>query len=72
MHKEYHYGSVFADLIKDYIASRREAGFMYDNPACGLLEHCDVRYSSRNSCVFEKNSSSNLLSFIRHLRDHSW
>ena len=36
MHKEYPYSSVFADLIKDYITSRREAGFMYDNPAYWL------------------------------------
>lgn len=36
MHKDYLYTSVFADLIKDYITSRREAGFMYDNPAYWL------------------------------------
>ena len=36
MHKEYLYTSVFADLIKDYISSRRDAGFIYDNPAYWL------------------------------------
>ena len=36
MHKEYLYNSVFAAMIKDYIASRRESGFMYDNPAYWL------------------------------------
>lgn len=36
MHKEYRYCSVFANLITDYIESRRESGFMYDNPAYWL------------------------------------
>ena len=36
MHKDYRYASVFAELLKDYIAVRREAGFLYDNPAYWL------------------------------------
>lgn len=36
MHKTYHYCSIFASLIGAYIQSRREAGFMYDNPAYWL------------------------------------
>ena len=36
MHKEYEYKSVFSGRINDYIASRREAGFMFDNPAYWL------------------------------------
>lgn len=36
MHKEYHYKSVFADLLNDYVAAKRDAGFMYDNPAYWL------------------------------------
>lgn len=36
MNKEYPYNSIFAGLIKDYITSRREAGFVYDNPAYWL------------------------------------
>lgn len=36
MHKDYLYNSIFANLINDYIASRRESGFMYDNPAYWL------------------------------------
>lgn len=44
MHKEYVYTSVFANFINDYIASHREAGFMYDNPAYWLYrfdQYCD-------------------------------
>lgn len=29
MHKDFNYSSIFADLISDYIQSRREAGFMF-------------------------------------------
>ena len=36
MHKKYYYKSVFADLLNDYIISKRDAGFMYDNPAYWL------------------------------------
>ena len=36
MHKEYQYNSVFAKLIIEYITSRRESGFKYDNPAYWL------------------------------------
>lgn len=36
MHKSYQYTSVFASLINDYIFSRREAGFEFDNPAYWL------------------------------------
>ena len=36
MHKNYQYASVFAELLNDYIAARREAGFLYDNPAYWL------------------------------------
>ena len=36
MHKEYEYKSVFAKTIDEYIRSRREAGFMFDNPAYWL------------------------------------
>ena len=37
MHKDYPYTNIFAGLIKDYIASHREAGFMYDTPAYWLF-----------------------------------
>ena len=37
MHKDYPYASVFASMIKDYIASHREVGFMYDNQAYWLF-----------------------------------
>jgi len=36
MYRDYPYTSVFADLIKDYITSRRETGFTYNNPAYWL------------------------------------
>lgn len=36
MHKNYCYSSVFAGLISDYISTRREAGFTFDNPAYWL------------------------------------
>ena len=37
MHKVFNYSSIFADLINAYIQSRREAGFMFDNPAYWLF-----------------------------------
>ncbi len=37
MHKEYEYKSVFSGKITEYICSRREAGFMFDNPAYWLF-----------------------------------
>ena len=46
MHKQYQYSSVFAGLIKDYIASRREAGFMYDNPAYWLYRFDQYCYGN--------------------------
>ena len=53
MHKEYPYSSVFADLIKDYITSRREAGFMYDNPAYWLYRFDQYCYGKavKETCV---------------------
>ena len=36
MHKEYKYTSVFSALLNDYVASRRGAGYMFDNPAYWL------------------------------------
>lgn len=37
MHKNYEYGSAFAELISSYISGRRNAGFMFDNPAYWLF-----------------------------------
>lgn len=36
MHKVYEYSSCFAELITSYISGRRDAGFMFDNPAYWL------------------------------------
>lgn len=36
MHKVYEYSSCFAELITQYISERRNAGFMFDNPAYWL------------------------------------
>lgn len=36
MHKVYEYSSCFAPLISQYISERRDAGFMFDNPAYWL------------------------------------
>ena len=46
MHKDFNYSSIFADLISTYIQSRREAGFMFDNPAYWLFrfdQFCKTR-----------------------------
>lgn len=46
MHKSYNYTSCFADLINDYIMSKRDAGFMFDNPAYWLYrfdQFCDKK-----------------------------
>ena len=43
MYKNYMYESVFAELLHEYIAARREAGFQYNNPAYHLYrfdQHC--------------------------------
>lgn len=37
MHKDFNYSSIFADLISAYIQARREAGFMFGNPAYWLF-----------------------------------
>ena len=63
MHKEYMYNSVFSKLIVDYIVSRREAGFMYDNPAYWLYrfdQYCsdkDVRETVITKPLFESWAS---------------
>lgn len=52
MHKEYLYNSVFANLIKDYITSRRESGFIYDNPAYWLYrfdQYCSDKENSETA-----------------------
>ncbi|VUX39373.1 hypothetical protein [Blautia luti] len=36
MHKVYEYNSCFSELITQYISERRNAGFMFDNPAYWL------------------------------------
>ena len=36
MHKKYNYSSVFSTHLNEYISSRRELGFKYDNPAYWL------------------------------------
>lgn len=46
MHKHYCYTSIFSDTISDYINVRREAGFMFDNPAYWLFRFdrfCEAR-----------------------------
>lgn len=51
MHKVYHYMSVFANLLTDYITAKREAGFMYDNPAYWL-------YRFDQFCIAQKVSEA--------------
>ena len=59
MHKDFNYSSIFADLISAYMQARREAGFMFDNPAYWLFrfdQFCEARQvnkteSQRNSII---------------------
>ena len=51
MHKVYHYMSVFANPLTDYITAKREAGFMYDNPAYWL-------YRFDQFCIAQKVSEA--------------
>ena len=47
MHKHYEYSSVFADFIASYISERRNAGFMFDNPAYWLYRFDQFCVDSR-------------------------
>ncbi|MCR5746284.1 MAG: tyrosine-type recombinase/integrase [Lachnospiraceae bacterium] len=47
MHKEYEYKSVFAKRITNYILTRREAGFMFDNPAYWLFRFDRFCYGNK-------------------------
>lgn len=47
MHKNYEYKSVFSGSIMDYISSRREAGFLFDNPAYWLYRFDQFCCSSK-------------------------
>lgn len=56
MHKDFNYSSIFADLISTYIQSRREAGFMFDNPAYWLFrfdQFCKARQINKTEITKE-------------------
>lgn len=56
MHKDFNYSSIFADLIRAYIQSRREAGFMFDNPAYWLFrfdQFCEARQVDKTEITKE-------------------
>ncbi|MEG1848885.1 MAG: hypothetical protein RR238_10555 [Lachnospiraceae bacterium] len=45
MFKKYEYSSSFANSIAEYISSRRELGFLFDNPAYWLYrfdQYCNT------------------------------
>lgn len=56
MHKDFNYSSIFADLISTYIQSRREAGFMFENPAYWLFrfdQFCKARQVDKTEITKE-------------------
>ena len=56
MHKDFNYSSIFADLISTYIQSRRDAGFMFDNPAYWLFrfdQFCKARQINKTEITKE-------------------
>lgn len=63
VHKSYVYSSVFKSFINDYISTRREAGFLYDNPAYWLYrfdQYCDtnqIEEATITKTLFERWAS---------------
>ena len=82
MYKNYMYESVFAELLHEYIAARREAGFQYNNPAYHLYrfdQHCkklEIREPvitkelyDKWSFRFDKESKTSQNNRLQALRD---
>lgn len=65
MHKEYEYKSAFSKKITEYVRSRRDAGFMFDNPAYWLFRFdkfcCDnkIQEASISRQLFDTWASRN-------------